>query len=55
MPLLGVVTPEYNYRSPPALVNTLDHLYVEWNYKVPTVMLNELVRWTDALQTLRRN
>ena len=27
------VTPEYNYGSPPALVNALDHLYVEWNYK----------------------
>ncbi|HEX6973022.1 MAG TPA: NAD(P)H-dependent oxidoreductase [Vicinamibacterales bacterium] len=27
------VTPEYNYSSPPALVNALDHLYVEWNYK----------------------
>ena len=106
------VTPEYNYSPPPALVNALDHLYVEWNYKavgfvsyggvsagtrsvqatkqqasamklVPIVeavhlpfvahliengtfknseahdkatslMLNELVRWTDALQTLRR-
>lgn len=27
------VTPEYNYFSPPALVNALDHVYVEWNYK----------------------
>jgi NAD(P)H-dependent FMN reductase len=27
------VTPEYNHGSPPALVNALDHLYVEWNYK----------------------
>lgn len=27
------VTPEYNYGSPPALINALDHLYVEWNYK----------------------
>ncbi len=27
------VTPEYNFGSPPALVNALDHLYVEWNYK----------------------
>lgn len=27
------VTPEYNYSTPPALVNALDHLYVEWNYK----------------------
>ena len=27
------VTPEYNHSVPPALVNALDHLYVEWNYK----------------------
>lgn len=27
------VTPEYNHGSPPALVNALDHVYVEWNYK----------------------
>src|SRR5512141_2764170 len=27
------VTPEYNFGSPPALVNALDHLYVECNYK----------------------
>lgn len=27
------VTPEYNYSSPPALVNALDHLYSEWSYK----------------------
>jgi NAD(P)H-dependent FMN reductase len=27
------VTAEYNYSTPPALVNALDHLYVEWNYK----------------------
>jgi NAD(P)H-dependent FMN reductase len=27
------VTPEYNHSMPPALVNALDHLYVEWNYK----------------------
>jgi NAD(P)H-dependent FMN reductase len=107
------VTPEYNFRPSPALVNALDHLYVEWNYKaagfvsyggvsgglrsvqmtkqiattlkmVPlveavaipfytqfldkatlrfdpgetheksaTTMLNELVRWTDALKVLR--
>lgn len=29
----AIVTPEYNHGSPPALVNALDHLYVEWNYK----------------------
>lgn len=28
-----IVTPEYNYSSPPALVNALHHVYVEWNYK----------------------
>lgn len=27
------VTPEYNYGTPPALVNALDYLYLEWNYK----------------------
>lgn len=105
------VTPEYNYSSPPALVNALDHVYVEWNYKaagfvsyggvsggtrsvqmtrltlvalkmvsiteavhVPffaqlmeagkfkgggvqekaaVAMLNELIRWTDALKALK--
>jgi NAD(P)H-dependent FMN reductase len=27
------VMPEYNYSTAPALVNALDYLYVEWNYK----------------------
>jgi NAD(P)H-dependent FMN reductase len=27
------VTPEYNFGSPPALINALDYVYVEWNYK----------------------
>jgi NAD(P)H-dependent FMN reductase len=27
------VLPEYNYGMPPALLNALDYLYVEWNYK----------------------
>lgn len=27
------VTPEYNYNAPPALVNALDYVYREWNYK----------------------
>ncbi|MEO5898119.1 MAG: NADPH-dependent FMN reductase [Vicinamibacterales bacterium] len=27
------VSPEYNYSTPPALVNALDHLYGEWNCK----------------------
>lgn len=28
-----IVTPEYNHGAPPALINALDHLYQEWNYK----------------------
>lgn len=27
------VTPEYNYNPPPSLVNALDYVYREWNYK----------------------
>lgn len=27
------VTPEYNYSAPPTLVNALDFVYKEWNYK----------------------
>lgn len=27
------VTPEYNYSPTPALVNALDYVYKEWNYK----------------------
>lgn len=27
------VTPEYNFNPPPALVNALDYVYREWNYK----------------------
>jgi len=27
------VTPEYNYSPPPSLVNALDYVYREWNYK----------------------
>lgn len=27
------VIPEYNYSLPPALVNAVDYLYIEWNYK----------------------
>jgi len=27
------VTPEYNYGMAPALLNALDYLYLEWNYK----------------------
>lgn len=27
------VTPEYNFSPPPSLVNALDYVYQEWNYK----------------------
>ena len=27
------VTPEYNYNPPPSLVNALNYVYKEWNYK----------------------
>lgn len=27
------VTPEYNFNAPPALVNALNYVYAEWNYK----------------------
>ena len=27
------VTPEYNYGPPPSLVNALNYVYLEWNYK----------------------
>jgi NAD(P)H-dependent FMN reductase len=27
------VTPEYNYSSPPSLMNALDYLFHEWSYK----------------------
>lgn len=29
----AIVTPEYNFSAPPALINALDHLYHEWGYK----------------------
>jgi len=29
----ALVTPEYNYSPSPALLNAMDYLYVEWNYK----------------------
>jgi NAD(P)H-dependent FMN reductase len=27
-----IVTPEYNFGPPPALINALDHVYNEWHY-----------------------
>lgn len=32
------VIPEYNYGPPPALLNALDYLYFEWNYKPATLV-----------------
>lgn len=32
------VVPEYNFAMPPALLNALDYLYVEWNYKAAAVV-----------------
>ncbi len=29
----AIVTPEYNYGPPPALINALNYVYREWNYK----------------------
>ncbi len=29
----AIVTPEYNYGAPPALINAIDYLYKEWAYK----------------------
>lgn len=28
-----IITPEYNFSSPPALINALDHVFHEWHYK----------------------
>ena len=28
-----IVTPEYNFAPPPSLINALDSVYTEWNYK----------------------
>ena len=33
MDAFAFVTPEYNHGTPPALINALDTLYQEWNYK----------------------
>jgi NAD(P)H-dependent FMN reductase len=27
------VTPEYNHGAPPALINALNYVFIEWNYK----------------------
>jgi NAD(P)H-dependent FMN reductase len=33
-----IVMPEYNFSIAPALLNALDHLYVEWNYKAAGIV-----------------
>ncbi len=35
---LVFVTPEYNYSPPPALVNAIDYLFWEWQYKPAAVV-----------------
>ena len=48
------VTSEYNYTMPPALLNALDHLYHEWNYKACAfVSYGGVSAGTRALQTER--
>lgn len=32
------VTPEYNFGPPPSLLNALNYVYLEWNYKVAGVV-----------------
>ena len=32
------VVPEYNYSAPPALINAVDYLYVEWGYKAAGIV-----------------
>ena len=50
-----IVTPEYNYSSPPALVNALDHLYVEWNYKAASfVSYGGLSGGSRSVQTTKQ-
>ena len=48
------VTPEYNYSTPPALVNALDTLYWEWSYKpVAFVSYGGVSAGTRGLQSTR--
>jgi NAD(P)H-dependent FMN reductase len=32
------ITPEYNFSTSPALLNALDYLYAEWNYKAAAIV-----------------
>jgi NAD(P)H-dependent FMN reductase len=48
------VTPEYNTSGPPALVNALDYLYQEWNYKPAAfVSYGGISAGTRAVQALK--
>lgn len=48
------VTPEYNFASPPALINALDYLYAEWAYKpVAFVSYGGLSGGTRSVQTTK--
>lgn len=50
-----IVTPEYNYAPPPSLVNALDLLYTEWNYKpVGFVSYGGLSGGTRAVQIAKQ-
>jgi NAD(P)H-dependent FMN reductase len=49
-----IVTPEYNHSAPPALVNALDHVYVEWNYKATGfVSYGGVSGGTRSVQTIK--
>ena len=50
-----IVTAEYNYTPPPSLVNALDFVYQEWNYKpVGFVSYGGVSGGTRAVQVLRQ-
>jgi NAD(P)H-dependent FMN reductase len=50
-----IVTPEYNYAPPPSLINALDLLYTEWNYKpVGFVSYGGLSGGTRAVQIAKQ-
>jgi len=48
------VMPEYNHGAPPALVNALDYVYVEWNYKpVAFVSYGGVAGGTRSVQIIK--
>jgi NAD(P)H-dependent FMN reductase len=49
------VTPEYNYSAPPALINALDYVYMEWNYKAAGfVSYGGISGGTRSVQSLKQ-